>query len=131
MARFLTGADYKAMPKEALNWRLVFATGSACMAGSLFGFDTGNIGGIIVLDSFKKTFGLLANGPNAYQAPDLSANIVTALQAGAIAGALIAYTAADRFGRRWTLIIAATIFLTGCALQLIANLSKCEISNST
>ena len=44
MSRFLTSADVKAMPREVFNWRLVFATGSACMAGSLFGFDTGNIG---------------------------------------------------------------------------------------
>jgi hypothetical protein len=44
MFQFLTSADMKAMPKEVFNWRLVFATASACMAGSLFGFDTGNIG---------------------------------------------------------------------------------------
>ncbi|KAJ5624277.1 quinate permease [Penicillium lagena] len=123
MSNFLTSPDVKAMPREVFNWRLVFSTGSACMAGSLFGFDTGNIGGIIVLPSFKETFGLTANGPNAYQAPNLSANIVTALQAGAVLGALLAYTSADRLGRRWTLIIGAIVFLIGCILQLIARLS--------
>lgn len=83
--------------------------------------------GIIVLPSFKKTFGLLANGPNAYQAPTLSANIVTTLQAGAVAGSLLAYTVADRFGRRWTLMVGAVIFLLGCCLQLVANLGGSEI----
>lgn len=82
------------------------------------------LSGIIVLPSFKETFGLTANGPNAYQAPNLSANIVTALQAGAVLGALLAYTSADRLGRRWTLIIGAIVFLIGCILQLIAHLSK-------
>ncbi len=38
---FLSSADVKAMPSEVFNWRLVFATLSAAMAGSLFGFDTG------------------------------------------------------------------------------------------
>lgn len=36
--------DIKQMPSEVINWKLAFATASACMAGSLFGFDTGNIG---------------------------------------------------------------------------------------
>lgn len=115
--------DARAIPREALNGKLVFAVASACMAGSLFGFDTGNIGGIIVLPSFKKTFGLTADGPNAYQAPTLSANIVTTLQAGAVAGSLFAYTSADRFGRRKTLIGGAVLFLLGCALQLVAHLN--------
>lgn len=86
---------------------------------------TDNHSGIIVLPSFKKTFGLTADGPNAYQAPTLSANIVTTLQAGAVAGSLFAYTAADRFGRRNTLIGGAALFLLGCALQLVAHLSEC------
>ena len=80
--------------------------------------------GIIVLPSFKKTFGLTADGPNAYQAPTLSANIVTTLQAGAVIGSLFTYTIADRFGRRNSLVAGAVIFLVGCSLQLIANLSK-------
>ncbi|KIY45595.1 quinate permease [Fistulina hepatica ATCC 64428] len=112
----------KGTPREVFNWKLVFATLSAAMAGSLFGFDTGNIGGIIVLDSFKKTFGLDANGPNAYQAAGLSANIVTTLQAGAVLGALFAYILADRYGRRAILAWGAAVFLFGCALQLVANL---------
>jgi hypothetical protein len=128
-------ADAMATPREAINGKLVFAVVSACMAGSLFGFDTGNIGGIIVLPSFKKTFGLTADGPNAYQAPTLSANIVTTLQAGAVIGSLFAYTIADRLGRRKALIIGAAIFLVGCALQLIASLSKfwepCDLNLNT
>ena len=77
-----------------------------------------------MLPSFKKTFGLTADGPNAYQAPALSANIVTTLQAGAVIGSLLAYTVADRFGRRIALISGAALFLLGCALQLVANLSE-------
>ncbi|KAI1324437.1 H(+)/hexose cotransporter 1 [Xylariaceae sp. FL0255] len=122
MLKFFSNENTRAMPPEVLNWRLIFATASACMAGSMFGFDTGNIGGIITLPSFKETFGLNADGPNVYQDANLSANIVTALQAGAVIGSLFAHTAADRFGRRPTLIGGAVIFLIGCVLQLVANL---------
>lgn len=118
----LFGADIRSMPREVINGKLIFAVASACMAGSLFGFDTGNIGGIIVLPVFKSTFGLTTNGPNAYQAPTLSANIVTTLQAGAVVGALFAYTAADTLGRRLSLVLGAAIFLVGCVLQLMASL---------
>lgn len=41
MLSILTSPDVRAMPREVFNWRLVFATMSAAMAGSLFGFDTG------------------------------------------------------------------------------------------
>jgi MFS family permease len=82
------------------------------------------LSGIIVLPSFKKTFGLTADGPNAYQAPTLSANIVTTLQAGAVIGALFAYTLADNIGRRLALIVGSCIFLVGCSLQLVANLGN-------
>lgn len=74
------------------------------------------------MPTFKKEFGLEANGPNAYQDANLSANIVTTLQAGAVIGSLFAYTTADRIGRRMTLITGASIYLLGCALQLVANL---------
>jgi MFS family permease len=118
------------LPQEALAWLDLsldltlgilgnIARQMQDLSPSLFSYR-----GIIVLPSFKETFGLLADGPNAYQAPDLSANIVAALQAGAVTGSLLAYASADRFGRRWTLIIGAAVFLVGCALQLIADLSK-------
>ena len=41
-------ADIRAMPNEVINRKLIFAVASACMAGSLFGFDTGNIGSVFI-----------------------------------------------------------------------------------
>jgi hypothetical protein len=40
MMKLLTSADVKATPSEVFNWKLLFATLSAVMAGNLFGFDT-------------------------------------------------------------------------------------------
>ncbi|KAK9465760.1 quinate permease [Lipomyces arxii] len=110
-------------PPQIYNRKLAFAVFSAAMTGSLFGFDTGNIGGIIVLDSFKHTFGLNVDGPNAYQAPTLSANIVTTLQAGCILGAATVGWCADKFGRQKVMLFHGVLFLFGVALQCIANLS--------
>jgi MFS family permease len=118
-------------PQSARAWQDLSSVSTLVISGRYPGLNwVGTISdsipyrGIIVLPSFKKTFGLNVDGPNAYQAPSLSANIVTTLQAGAVIGSLLAYTVADRFGRRFALLGGSVLFLLGCALQLIAHLSQ-------
>jgi len=60
----------------------------------LFGWDIGTIGGVLTLPAFKATFGLA--GFDSVASADLSANIVSVLQAGCFFGALIAYWVADK-----------------------------------
>lgn len=64
------------------------------------------------------------DGPNAYRAPTLSANIVSFLQAGCVFGALLAGYIADAVGRRKSLLLAALLQTLGCSLQLVANINS-------
>jgi MFS family permease len=63
---------------------------------------------------FRK-FGLA--GLNAVDTANLSANIVSTLQAGCFAGALGGYPIADKWGRRLGLMISATVGLIGIIFQ--------------
>ncbi|KAI5791917.1 general substrate transporter [Geopyxis carbonaria] len=105
----------KTDPPEIYNWRIYVLSCSACFAGALFGMDTGIIGGVLKMETFRKKFGLdvlddvgLAN---------LEANIVSTLQAGCFFGALAAYWFADKFGRRTSLFGAALIAIVGTVMQ--------------
>ncbi|EMC90847.1 hypothetical protein BAUCODRAFT_127531 [Baudoinia panamericana UAMH 10762] len=66
---------------------------ASCFGGTLFGVDIGIIGGV------------------------LSANIVSVMQAGAFAGALLANPIADRYGRKPGLLTAATFAAIGGLMQ--------------
>lgn len=62
-----------------------------------FGFDIGLIGGVLVMPAFKAEFGL---DDSPVSAANLSANIVSILQAGAFFGSLSAIYTADKLGRK-------------------------------
>lgn len=51
--------DAKTDPRQIFNLRLLYLLVSVAWAGCFYGFDTGNIGGILTLPSFKKDFGLV------------------------------------------------------------------------
>lgn len=53
-------------PKEIFNWRLWLILLSMAWSGCFYGFDSGNIGGILTLPSFKHDMGL--NGDPAVAA---------------------------------------------------------------
>lgn len=50
--------EWKSDPREIFNWRLWYLTTTVAFAGCSYGFDQGNIGGVLTLPSFKKAFGL-------------------------------------------------------------------------
>lgn len=50
-------------------------------------------------------------------APTLTSNIVSVLQAGCFFGSLIAYYVADRWGRKPSLLIAASVTILGIIIQ--------------
>lgn len=51
--------DAKTDPKEIFNSRLLFLLITVAWAGCFYGFDSGNIGGILTLPSFENAFGLV------------------------------------------------------------------------
>ncbi|KAH7411458.1 putative quinate permease [Cadophora sp. MPI-SDFR-AT-0126] len=104
----------KSDPKEIYGWRVWVLAVSACFGGMLFGWDIGAIGGIMVMPQFKKTFGL----PVSKKATaNIVSNVVSTLQAGCFLGALIAFYIADKWGRRPSLLCAATMAIFGIVIQ--------------
>lgn len=52
-------SDAKTDPKAIFNKRLLYLLVTVAWAGCFYGFDSGNIGGILTLPSFEHAFGLL------------------------------------------------------------------------
>lgn len=50
--------EWKSDPREIFNWKLWYLATTVAFAGCSYGFDQGNIGGVLTLPSFKKAFGL-------------------------------------------------------------------------
>lgn len=105
-------------------WRIYASALTAAFGAMIFGYDSGFIGalaashldncltnavvrllgGTIALPSFGNTF---FDGGRSAQRPNESANIVSTYQAGAIAGALLAYPISDRWGRKAGIVFGA------------------------
>ncbi|OQD97493.1 hypothetical protein PENSOL_c012G09387 [Penicillium solitum] len=114
-------------PKEIYGWRVFMLACSnyranaaqACFGGMLFGMDSGIIGGVLTMPGFKKTYGL--EDISKVAAANLSANIVSTLQAGCFFGALVASPIAEKWGRRLSLIGAAIVAVLGIVMQTAAS----------
>lgn len=50
--------DWKRDPREIFGYNLFYLATAVAFAGCSYGFDQGNIGGVLVLPSFKHAFGL-------------------------------------------------------------------------
>ncbi|CRG91557.1 putative quinate permease [Talaromyces islandicus] len=102
------------------NYRVYILTSVAYMGSLLFGYDTGVMGSVLALSSFKKDFGLptdssgFASSKNA----QVSSNVVSLLTAGCFFGSIVAAYLNDRIGRRFSLMIFSLVFLIGAAIQV-------------
>ncbi|KAI1872872.1 uncharacterized protein JN550_003746 [Neoarthrinium moseri] len=112
--------DWKSDPKEIFNWKLFYLTTTVAFAGCSYGFDQGNIGGVLTLPSFKRAFGLDVLSED--EADQRAGNIAAMLAAGGSAGALLAAPFADFLGRKYSMIIFGCLFLVGATMQEIATL---------
>ena len=79
------------------------------LAGLLFGYDQGVISG--ALDGIGKSF---------HPSTGVIEIITSWVTLGAMAGALAAGTLAERLGRRFTILLAAAIFVVGALLEALA-----------
>ncbi|KAI0064836.1 general substrate transporter [Artomyces pyxidatus] len=84
----------------------------------LIGYDSGIAGGVISSTYFQTAFGIIpvSGIPNQRHIDSVSSNIVSALQCGALLGALTSAPISARIGRRYTLLAHILIFLVGAAL---------------
>lgn len=102
-------------PPEIYGWRVYLLACSAGFGAMCFGWDSSVIGGVITLDPFIEDYHL--GTPNSLAEQNLSANIVSTLQAGCFVGALAASPLTDRWGRKWVLVANSWLILAGVALQ--------------
>jgi MFS family permease len=112
---FIKNEAMKKDPLEIYGWRVFVVAATASLGGILFGMNAGTMGGVLVLPAFKKEFGL--EGMGKVESANLSANIVSALQAGCFLGAIVAWPVADNIGRRTALIITPVIAIGGTMTQ--------------
>ncbi|TFK22534.1 monosaccharide transporter [Coprinopsis marcescibilis] len=98
----------------------------ACVAsigGFIFGYDTGQISDILVMDDFRHRFGHCTN-PSDYSTCDFTTTrsglIVSLLSIGTLAGALAGAPIADYLGRRLAMIAECLLFMVGLIIQLTA-----------
>ncbi|KAF7627613.1 putative sugar transporter [Aspergillus flavus] len=106
-------------PKEIFNLRLLYLLISVAWGGWFYGFDTGNIGGILTLPSFENAFGL--NNLPAAEIDNRKGTIAAMLAAGGSAGALCAAPTSDFLGRKWSVFLWGFIFVVGAAMQMVAD----------
>ncbi|KAF4465086.1 MFS quinate transporter, partial [Fusarium albosuccineum] len=113
-------------PPEIYNWRVVAVAFAAAWGSAMFGYDSAFIGGTVALPAFQNAWGLTEASETERTA--LSANIVSTpfplcspslVQAGCFFGAILVYFTNDRFGRKWSLVDAGTVFNLGVTLQMI------------
>ncbi|KAK7969669.1 Quinate permease [Apiospora saccharicola] len=132
-------------PREIFNWRIFYPTTSVAFAGCAYGFDQGNIGGVLTLKtleprgfhiphwkvssgevadhsvaSFRHAFGL--GVMSKADADERAGNIAAMLAAGGSAGARLAAPCADFLGRKKSMILYGFLFVIGAAMQEIAHL---------
>ncbi|CAI7606843.1 uncharacterized protein N7487_005673 [Penicillium crustosum] len=104
----------------------VYVLATVAYTGSfLFGYDTGVMGSVLELPSFKADFGLqegssgFSNSKNA----QVSSNVVSLLTAGCFFGAIFASFVNEKFGRRYSIMGFLSFFLIGSAVQTAAHKS--------
>ena len=111
--------DAKADPKEIFNLRLLFLLCTIAWAGMFYGFDQGNIGGIMELPSFERSFGLENDTQEAID--NKKGNIAAMLAAGGSLGAILAAPSSDYLGRKWSMFTFCAVFVGGAVMQMFPN----------
>jgi sugar porter (SP) family MFS transporter len=99
-------APYFGMTGNKLN---AWVTVACTTAMTLFGYDQGVFGGIIVTEDFLETMG----NPD----PNLQGTIVSLYDIGCFFGAMTAFVVGENLGRKKTFLIGVTIMSIGAILQ--------------
>jgi MFS family permease len=102
-------------PREIFNFRLWFVVCGAMFAGMFYGFDIGNIGGVMTFPAFKHAFGF--NDLTQSQLDGRKGDIAAMVAAGASIGSLAGAPVADYWGRRIALLTYGVIFTGGAVMQ--------------
>jgi MFS transporter, SP family, sugar:H+ symporter len=90
------------------------------MGGFMFGADTGQISGFLIMKDYLRRF---ANdrGNGIYKFNNVREGLIVGLiSIGALFGALIAAPLSNKYGRRTVMIAAAIVFWVGNTVQITA-----------
>lgn len=93
---------------------------AACstLGGLVFGYDQGVVSVILVMDQFQTTFPEVSSG---YPGSGFWKGLMTAMiELGAFVGALNQGWIADRYSRRYSIVVAVVVFTIGSVLQTAA-----------
>ncbi|CAI4210786.1 unnamed protein product [Parascedosporium putredinis] len=90
------------------------------MGGFLFGYDTGQISGMLLFEDFINRFGQdQADGTRDFK-PIIESLVVSLMSIGTLVGSLTSSYTADWFGRRKSLSFGVLIFIIGSIIQITA-----------
>ncbi|KAF8196983.1 general substrate transporter [Pholiota molesta] len=95
----------------------------ASMGGFIFGYDTGQISDILIMENFKLRFATCSNYSDASTCSFTTVRaglIVALLSIGTLAGALFGAIVADWLGRRYAMITECGMFSIGIIVQITA-----------
>ncbi|CAK3942587.1 general substrate transporter [Lecanosticta acicola] len=90
-----------------------------CIAGFLFGYDSGIIGGVLTLKSFMIDYD--------YGKADqtrISSLAVALQQLGALVACFAIWPVTHRWGRKWSLIVCSIIHIVGATIQTVNTHSR-------
>ncbi|MCJ1311738.1 hexose transporter hxt1 [Agyrium rufum] len=86
------------------------------MGGFIFGFDTGQISGIVAMKDFLERFG---NSDSSFSNAR-EGTIVALLSIGTLVGALLSAVVADALGRKLSMTVWCGVFCVGVIIQISA-----------
>ncbi|KAJ4289273.1 hexose transporter hxt5 [Collariella sp. IMI 366227] len=90
------------------------------IGGFLFGYDTGQISGMLLFSDFKNRFGQEDTPEGRDFTPIIESLVVSLMSIGTLVGALTSSYTADWLGRRKSLAVGCLIFILGCVIQMTA-----------
>ncbi|RMZ27271.1 hypothetical protein D0859_08669 [Hortaea werneckii] len=92
------------------------------IGGFLFGYDTGQISGMLLFRDFNVRFGQLEPGDEDYPDlnPEIESILVSLMSIGSLLGALSGAYTADWWGRRWSMTFGVGLFIVGNIIQITA-----------
>lgn len=93
----------------------------ASMGGFIFGYDTGQISDILLMEDFKLRFatcGIPDDASTCHFTNVRSGLIVGLLSIGTLFGALFGAPTADYLGRRYAMVVECGLFIVGVIIQI-------------
>ncbi|KAJ4153777.1 hypothetical protein LMH87_010250 [Akanthomyces muscarius] len=93
---------------------------TTAIGGLLFGYDTGQISGLLLFEEFEQRFATTEPDGSYNWRPLLKSLLVSLMSIGCLIGALSGAYTADWWGRRRSLSFGVAVFIAGDVIQITA-----------